>query len=155
MPAPRRLSLPLTFCPFLFLRLSPSILSPFSRTLFSPPYPKVDIIDSSFTDNYVSDADTWSGYAYDGIPAGGGLYIYGEASISLRASLFSGNGAKYGGGAKLTGNHTVTVEECLFDENLSNNEGAGMSVSVSQKEQHSFVCGRSFGRLVRRCSFGA
>lgn len=89
----------------------------------------MDIIGSSFTDNYVSDAASWT--EYWNFANGGGVYIYGEARISLRSSIFRGNGAEHGGGTAFLGNHTVTVENCLFDENLSNNEGGGMMVAVS------------------------
>ncbi|CAM9092872.1 unnamed protein product [Scytosiphon promiscuus] len=91
---------------------------------------QVDIIDSSFTDNYVSEAAIWGSASFS-TPSGGGIYIYGESSISLRSSMFSGNGAQNGGGAAFEGNHTVVVEECLFDENLSNDEGGGMLVGLA------------------------
>jgi len=83
----------------------------------------VDLFGSDFTGNSVGVQDEWDGWNYR---QGGGLYVTGQADVTLDSCNFTGNGAEYGGGACFRGNTTVAVESCLFEGNLAGQGGGGV-----------------------------
>lgn len=106
----------------------PCVSAPPCAFALSTHLDQVDVVDSAFEGNYVSDVASWSSYNYF---AGGGLAVYGEAEIALRTASFVGNGAEVGGGVSVRGNCTVTVDGSLFDGNLAFSRGGGFSGGVS------------------------
>lgn len=121
----------------------PCVSAPPRAFALLTPLDQVDVVDSAFEGNYVSDVASWRSNNYY---AGGGLAVYGEAEIALRTASFVGNGAEVGGGVSVRGNCTVAVHGSLFDGNLAFSRGGGFSggvsvcVCVSVKKR---VCGRS------------
>lgn len=90
---------------------------------------QVDVLDSVFTQNHVSDiTGQSSGFSmYDG----GGLAIYGEAQLGVRSSEFSGNSAENGGAMVLRGNHSVSITDSVFDGNVAKHFGGGIALTAS------------------------
>ena len=56
--------------------------------------------------------------------------MFGEAEVALRSDSFLGNGAEHGGAVVMRGNLTVQVEDCLFKNNVANNFGGGVTLTV-------------------------
>lgn len=88
---------------------------------------QVTVTESAFATNFVYDTANW-GRNYLG---GGGLYVYGEAVLTMNSSTFKSNGAEVGGGAVVRGNCTVNIAHCSFEDNLAVYSGGGMAISVS------------------------
>lgn len=86
----------------------------------------MNVVDSVFEDNLVSENSTWLNNVY----YGGGLYLFGEASVTVRSSNFSRNGAEKGGGILMRGNLTVNVEDSLFQDNIASSYGGGVFLTV-------------------------
>lgn len=91
---------------------------------------KVEVIETTFEDNLVSDKTSWSNFGYY---AGGGLYVYGTENVTVQSSTFMANGAEVGGGMTVRGNSTVTVGNSSFEGNLASYSGGGMVVMVSAR----------------------
>lgn len=85
------------------------------------------VVDAVLTRNFVSSIADWNAGNFN---LGGALNVFGQARIAVRSSAFSGNGAELGGAAFLRGNHTITVDDCVFENNMGFIEGGAVVVSV-------------------------
>ncbi|CAN0333703.1 unnamed protein product, partial [Ectocarpus fasciculatus] len=89
---------------------------------------QVDVVDSVFTGNFASDLASWTNY----IPpwrTAGALFVSGQAEVSIKTSIFSGNGAEGAGAARFSGNNNISVEGSSFVGNLGNARGGGVVIT--------------------------
>lgn len=99
-----------------------------------------------FEGNRASNQEDWRGY--NSFKQGGGLHVFGEAEVALGSDYFFNNGAEHGGAVVMRGNLTVQVEHCVFESNVANALGGGVTLTVRVAVIDWFVVFAAFSWVV-------